>query len=406
MDFAGLSPHTSRQYAQTWKWFIRQYGENSDLTHTQPIQNFIDLQLTTRDQRCRVIQCIINKHMSPRPIGPPITLPGLRKSQTENTKSGSHSDRGKNDDDSGRENTWISYMPRFIQPHVKRSSFWTRTFTEYIAVLGGNRLRQSMVRSYVAHTWRVFRDILKFEDAIEPFLTLSRGMLVSAVLRAYPDRVHQRRMCCIAVNHLLGRVIFRDHPIIFEQLALKFTRHLFGRRKDRDAYQENMGRDHFITSEIKQILQSPGLGMRDRLILLIMSETGLRRRAIAWLMVNEVYDVQKAQPLLVCRACEKGMVTRSFILSQSTRDLLAEYIRQGYHHGSKWLFPSPRNHHCCLSPLSIHCMLLRVSKAAGISGRHVHCHGIRKYVVCELMAAKNRIEITGTHLHTHTRAYA
>lgn len=247
---------------------------------------------------------------------------------------------------------------------------------EYIAVLDGNRLRRSMVRSYIAHNWRIFRVVLKLDDNIDSFVTLSRNVLVSAILQAYPDRIHQRRMCSIAVNHFLGRVLFRDQPAIFERLVLKFTWHMFGRRKQRQS-SEPTGRDHFVASEIKHILQLPNLSMRDRLILQIMSETGLRRRAIAWLMVNEVYDTQRMQPLLVCRACEKGMATRSFMLSQSTRDLLATYIEQGYHHGSEWLFPSPRNHKSYISPLSINCILLRASKAAGVRGRHVHCHGIR-----------------------------
>lgn len=53
MEFLSLTPRTAQQYKQTWRWFIRQYGNDSDLTCTKPIQLFIDAHLNMSDQRYR-----------------------------------------------------------------------------------------------------------------------------------------------------------------------------------------------------------------------------------------------------------------------------------------------------------------------------------------------------------------
>jgi hypothetical protein len=58
-----------------------------------------------------------------------------------------------------------------------------------------------------------------------------------------------------------------------------------------------------------------------------MSETGLRRRAVSWLLVQGVMDEAGEEPLRVCRTVEKGLVVRSFVLSSETKTLLIDYIR-------------------------------------------------------------------------------
>ncbi len=47
------------------------------------------------------------------------------------------------------------------------------------------------------------------------------------------------------------------------------------------------GRDHFTEAEINALLRLQTLSVRDRLTIRIMAETGLRRRAVSWLMVEE-----------------------------------------------------------------------------------------------------------------------
>ena len=85
------------------------------------------------------------------------------------------------------------------------------------------------------------------------------------------------------------------------------------------------------------------LSLRDLLMLQIMAETGLRRRAVSWLLVESVFDRVNGAPLPMGRALEKGMIVRPFQLSQHTSDLLIRYIRDE-HPGDhvRWLFPSPK----------------------------------------------------------------
>ena len=293
----------------------------------------------------------------------------------------------------------MSFVPRFLCQRISESSFWKKSIIEYIAVLGGNHLRCMMVRTYVAHIMRIFADTLKLAETVSAFLSLTRTELVGAILRTNPTQMHQRRMARIAVNHFLGEVIFRDHPVLAARLFLR-TKHVFGRTSENCTHpaldvaiiQRKQGRDHFTPSEMGNILNQAGLSLRDRLMLTIMAETGLRRRAIAWLTVSNVYDTIDRTPLCVCRALEKGLNVRSFMLSDRTKELLSRYINEGHHRNSQWLFPSPRDVQKHISPLSVNCILVRACANIGIRGTHVHSHAIRKFVVCELMAAQNRIE--------------
>ena len=113
-----------------------------------------------------------------------------------------------------------------------------------------------------------------------------------------PNRPHQRRLCRIAVNHFLGGVVFRENA------ALAAYLHVRGRDLPRApaagtpghpadfaaAAADGPARDHFTAAEMDRLLALPGLSVRDRLVLSIMAETGLRRRAVSWLMVDGVFD--------------------------------------------------------------------------------------------------------------------
>ena len=93
-------------------------------------------------------------------------------------------------------------------------------------------------------------------------------------------------------------------------------------------------RDHFTPVEVQTLVQREGLSLRDRLVLRILAETGLRRRAVAWLTVRGMigcahpspWDEGPSQPRAVCIATEKGLVTRPFVLSEGKRTLLRQYL--------------------------------------------------------------------------------
>ena len=68
-------------------------------------------------------------------------------------------------------------------------------------------------------------------------------------------------------------------------------------------------RDHFTQAEVTALLSLPTLSQRDRLVLRILAETGLRRRAVAWLTVAGVYDAIRGAAHEVGHATEKGLCT-------------------------------------------------------------------------------------------------
>jgi integrase len=153
-------------------------------------------------------------------------------------------------------------------------------------------------------------------------------------------------------------------------------------------------RDHFTKAEVDALLHLPSLGTRDRLILCILAETGLRRRAVAWLTVDGVYDAVAGTARPVATATEKGLVSRQFLLSTSTRALLEGYVRRGHPHevASPWLFPSPRQPTVPIRAATVNRILQRACRDLGIRGRHIHSHAMRKFVVVRLMQLSNRIE--------------
>lgn len=170
-------------------------------------------------------------------------------------------------------------------------------------------------------------------------------------------------------------------------------------------------RDHFTQAEMDAILALSTLSLRDALMLRIMSETGLRRRAVSWLLVDCVFDRAAQRCLPAGRALEKGLVLRPFCLSQASQKLLEEYL-VNEHPGPhvRWLFPScKKGNQSPIDPSVVNTVLLKACRAtrvrlrmrmqtltvANIRGRHTHTHAIRKFVVCRLMEHNNRIEVRG-----------
>lgn len=103
----------------------------------------------------------------------------------------------------------------------------------------------------------------------------------------------------------------------------------------------------------------------------------LRRRAVAWLTLDGVYDAAASHPRAVCVATEKGLVARHFVLSEVARNQLQEYVRSLHAHDrtSVWLFPSRTSSALPIAPRTVNRILCRACQTVGVRGRHVHSHG-------------------------------
>ena len=184
------------------------------------------------------------------------------------------------------------------------------------------------------------------------------------------------------MNHFLNSVLLRDYAPLAQRLCVR-TKDIrpmrmthAGTKMHPAEYADTLVgrvRDHFTSAEIQALLQLP-LTKRDALVLRIMAETGLRRRAVSWLLVDGVYDRCNRSALPVARALEKGLVMRPFVLSTPTTVLMHDYM-ENEHPGPqyRWLFPSPKKGYLYpVNPSVINKILLRACRMANIRGVLTH----------------------------------
>jgi integrase len=400
MQLAGmdqLAPGTQAQYQRAFRWFQREYAGPCD--RTEPMQVFLNQHPKCKGIQGRIIQSVINRHLRPRPAGPPITIVVVPQSFRKKIgKSGKVLDE---------EHAWAVYLPIHLHGSIMRdlTPSWHAWLQHYIVhTLHATPLRKNLVRTYVTHVYKVLVEELQCSN-MGDILRISHADLVHAVARCNPVRVHQRRLCRIALNHFLSSTVLREHPPLGMRLHLRAKDFTSTPVDPPDGDGDHPAefavrapgrvRDHFTQSEMDTLLNLPGLSLRDRLMLHIMAETGLRRRAVSWLLVDCIFDRAAQCCLPVGRALEKGLVMRPFTLSQHTASLLCEYMlheHPGPH--SRWLFPSCKKGNMYpVTPSVVNSVLLRACAMANICGRHTHTHAIRKFVVCTLMQHKNRIEV-------------
>ena len=229
-------------------------------------------------------------------------------------------------------------------------------------------------------------------SGLEDILRLSRMDLAQAVVSCNPRRVHQQRLCRIANNHFLGGTVLREHQAIAPRWDAPHTCcHLFPQRlhvsskdllrfltdtpgddgdhpADFALNERSRVRDHFTQAEMDAILALNTLSLRDALMLRIMSETGLRRRAVSWLLVDCVFDRAAQHCLPSGRALEKGLVTRPFCLSLASQKLVEAYL-ENEHPGPhvRWLFPScKKGNQSPIDPSVVNTVLLKACRATGV----------------------------------------
>lgn len=406
-----MSDGSRQQYRAVHRWLLRAWWEaagagDRTLPSLQAFLRRCDEERSASRVRLRLAQTLVNRHWQPRPPGASVRLltrrervaaaggkgilcRGLLWGGAEGLPMG--------------EDWWRAYVPHYLLRRWAHDGAevlgWLRS---YVGALGACALRRGLIRSYVAYVHRVLVDGLGCTTARD-LLALRREALVTTILRVVPRGRHPQRICRIAVNRFLGEVAFRDAPGAIRAALHVNTRDLDGARQQQPS--QNHGahpalvvlareRDHFTETEVAALLAHPALSRRDRLVLRILAETGLRRRAASWLTVDAVYDrvARVARPL--GHATEKGLVTRTFQLSEATRTLLVSYMSDEHGHPeSPWLFPNRLTPTFApVAPSTINGILVRACRAVGVRGKHVHTHGLRKFCVVQLMRANNRIE--------------
>ena len=113
-----MTAKTRAVYRQTWKWFLKQYASGTEqICETGPVQAFLKmLHARKPDFRLRVVQSILNNHLSPRPQGPPVELLPTHKESTPTANAKKTAQQRQN---GGSDAHWLGYLPRHLtfSPH-------------------------------------------------------------------------------------------------------------------------------------------------------------------------------------------------------------------------------------------------------------------------------------------------
>lgn len=389
-----LTDRVCRRYVADWRWLRSQYDGPWD--RTEPIQTFIDTAFSNQEGRpcavrARNLCSIVNNYLMPVPRGPRLTIKRHRRPHTATRSKrcgGIHPDRW-----------WWGYVPEYLRPGLQSDPVWCAWFQRFVAVLGANPLRRNIVRTHLVHVHRVLRTALRCSTPGD-LRAIGPEDLAQAVAEQTAGRPGQRRIARVAINRFVGEVVFRGQPLLAARYRLRSadipraceppTHH-----PSDTVAAAGLVRDHFTPTEIASLLALQDLSPRDRCMLIIMAHTGLRRRAVSWLQTASVYDTAAGAVLPVCIAVEKGLCPRQFVLGDAARDIVGAYVRDWHPcpTRSRWLFPSPSDPTRPVSPDTVNAVLRRACRRAGISGRHCHSHGVRKYVICTLMShPRNRLE--------------
>lgn len=372
-----LSHGTRRKYRGVFLQFLRQYQGHWD--HTRHLQCFFDGQPAM--QSLRMLQSVLNHHLTPPIPGPRIRLPPRRKTMTR------HNNRETDGD-------LLYYIPAYIRAQLHSVDADARDkINMFVLSCVPNTQRRDLIRTWVAYVWRICYtkmatiDIKKARvQDIELALDLEFGVRPS------------RTTASAAVYRFLRHIVHRDNPWVGWSLVNQVKKRQGAiqrgavRMRSVDLSNNPPVRDHFTAEEMQTILGSK-MSSRDRLMLNILAQTGLRRRAVAQMTVDGILQGDGDLLRSVCHAKEKGGRLRHFVLGGCIQGLLDVYMTTD-HPGrtrSVWLFPSPKK---IIQPIQgrlVNNLLQRVARTNGIIGPWVHAHGVRKYVVVALVAAGNSI---------------
>lgn len=255
--------------------------------------------------------------------------------------------------------TWEFFVPRRIRllPEFARFAECLRAF---IAEYRPEPRLANNIRHQVALLWD---NVLQGLDADKDWHT----MTYTDVATRLTNRGNPRSLLGV-LNRFL-RLIGVDRRIRLSNLGTSHTTH---------------PARGFTPDEIRLLMNVSRPSAYHHLLVVLLAQTGLRCRAVAWLRSGAVFD----QP--VGTAVEKGMRMRQFPIGPELRHCLERYRRAHVARCEQWLFPSRADRHRHVSASTIRRVIGRLCHQAGISTRGTR--GFRKFVVRTLVDAGNAIE--------------
>ena len=130
---------------------------------------------------------------------------------------------------------------------------------------------------------------------------------------------------------------------------------------------------------------------RDRVILLILSRTGLRNAALRTLLIRNCTSSEGM-------ALEKGRRIHRFFIDDDIRTAIDSYLRTEHPEytategdGGTYLFPDTGTLRGFMTARQLNTWIHNLADRAGVRGEHTTIHSFRRYVVTKLMESKNTI---------------
>jgi integrase len=134
----------------------------------------------------------------------------------------------------------------------------------------------------------------------------------------------------------------------------------------------------FTPDELDLIYNEVIKNNKNKLIYLLLITTGMRVGGLVKIKIDDVATItdNKIDIKRTGRTIEKGNKWFSFVINDSTKQMLYQYIESERISNSVYLFPSKKsNTH--VTTASIRYMIKVVAKKAGVEGVHVHPHSLR-----------------------------
>lgn len=133
----------------------------------------------------------------------------------------------------------------------------------------------------------------------------------------------------------------------------------------------------------------------DRLLLTILSQTGLRNSAVRNL-TTACFTGDYGTAL------EKGRKWHTFPISESLKQHRDAYLQNDHRANSPFVFPDTRDPTHCMTASQIRSWLKNLAARADVQGPHVTIHSFRRYVVTTLLLHGNGMHQVMKYVgHTH-----
>jgi len=142
---------------------------------------------------------------------------------------------------------------------------------------------------------------------------------------------------------------------------------------------------------------------KDKLMITILREIGLRNSAICNLKFKDIIDINRI-PKHACRVKEKGNKIREFVTSDKIKQYIVSYVHEVEQTGilfdeknkenmTKFVFSRNKNLDVKMGSATLNNVLKRLGLKAGITNVNIQSHTFRHTLVGKLMDAGNNIEV-------------